>query len=151
VLLGALAEKLGGRRSTAAARPAAPAPAAPAPIPELREVVPSAGGPPVVSRLAKNPRLRTAVRRFASRLDEQLLAMEAAQTAGDLTELAALAHWLKGAGGTVGYDDFTAPARNLETFAKAGDARGAGAALREIRGFAERLVVPEGDGAQVAA
>ena len=153
VLLGTLAEKLGGRRTAAAPRPAAPAPApaAPPPIPELREVVQSAGGAPVVSRLANNPRLRTAVRRFASRLDEQLLAMEAALSAGDLTELAALAHWLKGAGGTVGYDDFTAPARNLESCAKAGDADGAVAALREIRGLAGRLVVPADDGAQVAA
>jgi HPt (histidine-containing phosphotransfer) domain-containing protein len=77
--------------------------------------------------------------------------MDAARNAGDFKELANLAHWLKGAGGTVGYDDFTAPARNLETFAKAGDGQGADAALREIRGLALRLVAPEEDDAQVAA
>ena len=55
----------------------------------------------------------------------------------------ALAHWLKGAGGTVGYDDFTAPARNLETLSKAGDAQGTRAALDELRGLEARLVVPE--------
>jgi CheY-like chemotaxis protein len=152
VLLGTLAEKLGGRRvqGAPAARPIAPA-AAPAPIPELHDIVPSAGGPPVVSRLANHAKLRPAIRRFAGRLDEQLTAMAAAHSAGDFKELAALAHWLKGAGGTVGYDDFTAPARNLETLAKAGDANGADAALREIRGLALRLVAPEEDDAQVAA
>jgi CheY-like chemotaxis protein len=152
VLLGTLAEKLGGRRvqGAPAARPAAPAPA-PAPIPELHDVVPGADGPPVVSRLANHPKLRPAIRRFAGRLDEQLTAMDAARAAGDFQELTALAHWLKGAGGTVGYDDFTAPARNLETLAKAGDGTGADAALREIRGLALRLVAPEEDGAQVAA
>jgi HPt (histidine-containing phosphotransfer) domain-containing protein len=105
----------------------------------------------VVSRLATHPKLRPAIRRFTGRLDEQLIAMDGARNAGDFKELANLAHWLKGAGGTVGYDDFTAPARNLETFAKAGDGPGADAALREIRGLALRLVAPEEDDAQVAA
>ena len=34
-------------------------------------------------------------------------------------ELANLAHWLKGAGGTVGFDAFTEPALSLEQLAKA--------------------------------
>jgi PAS domain S-box-containing protein len=152
VLLGALAEKLGGRRvkGAAAPRPAAPPPAAAAPVPGLRDVVAGADGPPVVSRFANHPKLRPAVRRFAGRLDEQLSAMDAALAAGDLKELTALAHWLKGAGGTVGYDDFTAPARNLEMLAKGGDAQGAVAALREVRGLARRLVPPDDDDAQAA-
>jgi len=154
VLLGTLAEKLGGRRGRAAAAPMAPARPAPAPQPVFatsHDDAPGADGPPVVSRLASHPKLRPAIRRFAGRLDEQLLAMDAARTAGDYQELTALAHWLKGAGGTVGYDDFTAPARNLETLAKAGDGQGADAALREIRGLALRMVAPEEDDAQVAA
>jgi PAS domain S-box-containing protein len=174
VLLGALAEKLGGRRvkaaaaapwaaapapatrttpaPAAAARFAAPASSASQPIPELRDVVAgAAAGPPIVSRLASHPKLRPAIGRFAGRLDEQLTAMDAALTASDFKELAALAHWLKGAGGTVGYDDFTVPARNLETLAKAGDAAGAVAALQEIRGLALRLEAPAEDDAQVAA
>jgi PAS domain S-box-containing protein len=152
VLLGALAEKLGGRRVQGA--PVAPARPAPAPQPVFAaslDDAPGADGPPVVSRLATHPKLRPAIRRFAGRLDEQLIAMDGARNAGDFKELANLAHWLKGAGGTVGYDDFTAPARNLETFAKAGDGPGADAALREIRGLALRLVAPEEDDAQVAA
>jgi CheY-like chemotaxis protein/nitrogen-specific signal transduction histidine kinase len=150
LLLGTLAKYLGGQRVQGAA-PKRVAPAASAAVPELREVVPSAGGAPVVSRFANHPRLRTAVRRFAERLDEQLVAMEAARGAGDFKDLAALAHWLRGAGGTVGYDDFTAPARDLESLAKAGDAEGTRAVLREVRALAQRLAVPEEDGAQAVA
>ncbi len=36
----------------------------------------------------------------------------------DYDELAGLAHWLKGAGSTVGYDEFTKPAARLENLAK---------------------------------
>jgi PAS domain S-box-containing protein len=165
ILLGTLAEKLGvGRRVKAAAQPPAAAPAAapahghaPAPaqaqMPVLDERIDlggAAGGPPVVSRFANHPRLRTAAYRFAARLGEQLDAMERAHAAGNFTELTALAHWLKGAGGTVGYDDFTAPARNLETLSKAGDAQGTRLALTELRGLEARLVVPEGVDAQAA-
>jgi PAS domain S-box-containing protein len=164
VLLGTLAEKLGaGRRVKAAAQPAfaepaaAPAPAAPAsapaPMPVLEERIDlgaGAAGPPVVSRFANHPRLRTAAARFAGRLGEQLDAMDRAHAAGNFVELTALAHWLKGAGGTVGYDDFTAPARNLETLAKAGDAQGTRAALAELRGLEARLVVPADADVQAA-
>ena len=160
VLLATLAEKLGvGKRVKAAAAPLArsdqgSAPA-PAQVPVLEERIDlgaaaAAGGPPVVSRFATHPRLRTAAYRFAARLGEQLDAMERAHAAGNFVELTALAHWLKGAGGTVGYDDFTAPARNLETLSKAGDTAGTKAALAELRGLEARLVVPEGVDAQAA-
>jgi len=162
VLLGTLAEKLGaGRRAKAAAAPAeqaAPAPAplsASIPVPVLEERIDlgpaaGAGGPPIVSRFANHPRLRSAAARFAGRLGEQLDAMERAHAAGNFVELTALAHWLKGAGGTVGYDDFTAPARNLETLAKAGDAQGTKAALAELRGLEARLAVPQDADVQAA-
>jgi PAS domain S-box-containing protein len=170
VLLGMLAEKLGGRRVQGAA-PAAAAAAAGIPVLDERvpaaapaatggtpRATPAADGPPavspafspVISRFANHPRLKTAARRFAARLDEQLQAMERAYAESDFVELTALAHWLKGAGGTVGYDDFTAPARNLETHAKAGDAPGTAAALAELRGLAARLEVPPEHDAQAA-
>jgi CheY-like chemotaxis protein len=166
VLLGTLAEKLGSGRRVKAAAPAAPAErpapavaqtptAAPAqaPMPVLEERIdfePATGGAPVVSRFANHPRLRSAAARFAGRLGEQLDAMDRAHAAADFVELTALAHWLKGAGGTVGYDDFTAPARNLETLAKAGDAQGTRAALAELRGLEARLVVPADADVQAA-
>jgi CheY-like chemotaxis protein/nitrogen-specific signal transduction histidine kinase len=156
VLLGTRAEKLGGRRVQGApAARIAPveeqpiAPAVPAVIPAAAASA-SADDSPVVSRLANHPRLRSAARKFAARLDEQLAAMELELRAGKFAELAALAHWLKGAGGTVGYDAFTVPARTLEGYAKAADGSGARTALDELHGLAKRMVVPEEEGAAAA-
>jgi PAS domain S-box-containing protein len=150
VLLGALAEKLGGRRVAGVPAPAAPMreqPPAATPAPAVAPAAAAGDTSPVVSRLANHPRLRAAARKFASRLDEQLAAMELELRAGKFPELAALAHWLKGAGGTVGYDAFTVPARTLETCAKAADGAGSRAALDELHGLARRMVVPDEEAA----
>jgi HPt (histidine-containing phosphotransfer) domain-containing protein len=130
--------------------PASP-PAAGSPLPAaggLRLVARQDSPPPegpVVSRLADRPRLRATVRQFAQRLGGNLQAMEAARQQGDLVELARLAHWLKGAGGTVGYDAFTEPAACLEQCAKAGSADQIQAVLAELNALAARMVVPKGD------
>jgi len=163
VLLGALAEKLGGKRVHG--EPAAPQPLAsqPAPIrPTTAQPTPveaarrtataaSAEGAPVLSSYANQQRMWPILGRFAARLDEQLTAMDQAYSELDFPNLAALAHWLKGAGGTVGYHAFTEPARTLETCAKAGDGPGANAALRELHHLAERLEVPGEEQAAPAA
>jgi len=150
VLLGALADKLGGRRvvGEAVTAAAAPAPADPPPAPPRAVPSPVAAqaagdeSTPVVSTYANQDRMWPILRKFAVRLESQVAAMEAAHRGGDMKELAALAHWLKGAGGTVGYHAFTVPARTLEDSAKAGDAAGSAAVLRELRHMAARLVVP---------
>jgi PAS domain S-box-containing protein len=104
----------------------------------------AAEGPPVVSRLASGgPRIRSTIAKFAGRLDEKLEEMDSAWQARDFTELAALAHWLKGSGGTVGYDDFTEPAKTLEELAKAMSEDGVDQALATLRGIAKRLVIPD--------
>jgi PAS domain S-box-containing protein len=153
VLLGTLAEKLGGRRVQGAPAPVEEQPVAPSASAAIAAPAASAVADhsPVVSRLANHPRLRSAARKFAARLDEQLAAMELELRAGKFPALAALAHWLKGAGGTVGYDAYTVPARTLESCAKAADASGARAALDELHGLAKRMVVPEEEGAVAAA
>ncbi|BCR04257.1 hybrid sensor histidine kinase/response regulator [Desulfuromonas versatilis] len=97
---------------------------------------------PVVSRLAGNQRLHNTLLSFVRKLDDQIVAMERALQAGKMPELADLAHWLKGAGGTVGYDAFTEPAANLEGFAMAGQADQAALALAEIKSLAQALVPP---------
>ncbi|HEV7802846.1 MAG TPA: response regulator [Burkholderiales bacterium] len=102
-------------------------------------------GPPVRSRLASNRRLRPAVRKFAGRLAEQMAAFEQAYSASDFTQLAQLGHWLKGAAGTVGYDDFTEPAMRLEDAARDGDLRDLGAAMAALRDLTARLEVPPED------
>jgi PAS domain S-box-containing protein len=149
VLLGALAEKLGGKRVhgepiAAQTAPVRPAGARPAPVEVASRAEPAhrAGDAPVVSSYANQQRMWSIMAKFAVRLAEQLEAMDQAYSALDFPNLAALAHWLKGAGGTVGYHAFTEPARTLETCAKAGDGPGADAALRELHHLAGRLVVP---------
>ncbi len=77
---------------------------------------------PIRSRLETNPRLHPVIKKFIQRMQAQLPLIEAAHDAGDFTELAGLAHWLKGAAGTVGFDAFTEPATELEQAAKAADA-----------------------------
>ena len=61
----------------------------------------------------------------------------------DFVEIAGLAHWLKGAGGTVGYDAFTEPAMKLEQAAKDGSTAETAAMLAEVRSLAARLVAPD--------
>lgn len=76
--------------------------------------------PPLVSRLgANNPRFKPIIEKFVMRLRDQMTAMESAWNNRDFDEVARLAHWLKGAGGTVGFDAFTEPAADLEQMAKA--------------------------------
>ena len=98
---------------------------------------------PIVSRLAGNRRLVPAVRRFAGRLEEQLDALDQAVRNREFVEIASLAHWLKGAAGTVGYDEFTEPATQLEQHAKAEAESRIGKLLSEIRSLSQRIVVPD--------
>jgi PAS domain S-box-containing protein len=138
-LMQTLAGLLGGERlergaaaSTDASPPPAPAGAAP-----------GSPGEPVRSSLAHNPRLRPTIRRFAARLDEQMRAFENAAAARNFPELAALAHWLKGAAGTVGYNDFTGPATRLEQAAHAGAAADLDGVMAELRALVARLESPQ--------
>jgi signal transduction histidine kinase/DNA-binding response OmpR family regulator len=147
-LLARLAQLLGGKRE-AGPKPATAAPTQSAPRGDL-EVTPqpsamppfSGAEVPVASRLADHPRLRAVVRKFAQQMPERMTAIEQAWSGRDFTTLAALAHWLKGSGGTAGYDAFTAPARALELAAKAQDDREAQVRVVELRLLVDRIVVP---------
>ncbi len=132
------------RRVTVDAGPAPTATTATATtIPQISaQAAPTEFTGPLVSRLASNERLVPAVRRFAGRLREQLDALDAAARNQDFVEVANLAHWLKGAGGTVGYDAFTEPAARLEQAAKASAVTETHGAIKELRALAERMVVP---------
>uniref|UniRef100_UPI003D81C17E Hpt domain-containing protein n=1 Tax=Trichloromonas sp. TaxID=3069249 RepID=UPI003D81C17E len=100
---------------------------------------------PIVSRLAGNPRLHRTIRMFIARLEEKIVVMDQAVATENMAELASLAHWLKGAGGTVGFDDFTEPAASLEHLAKAGESAAAAAALEKVRALALAIAAPEGE------
>ena len=98
---------------------------------------------PVVSSLpADNPRFRTLIQRFSRRLVEQLVAMETALKREDFDTLTNLGHWLKGAGGTVGFDHFTKPAEALEAAAKARDPKESEIALEKLRQLSRRITIP---------
>jgi HPt (histidine-containing phosphotransfer) domain-containing protein len=107
-------------------------------------------GEPIVSRLADHPRLSRVVRTFGRTLPGKLAAMRVALDSGRLDDLADLAHWLKGAGGTVGFDVFFEPAREFERLARAGDAAELERVMRQIQALARRIVIPHGEAAEVA-
>jgi PAS domain S-box-containing protein len=125
------------------ARTPAPEPAASAPAPRVAVELPPDDGAPLVSSLGlPADRIGPLIERFAVRMDQQLDAMQEALDAKDSRALAELAHWLKGSGGTIGFDAFTAPARSLEAAARDEDMEHAGAWLARIRGLRARIAVP---------
>ncbi|HET8749069.1 MAG TPA: response regulator [Ramlibacter sp.] len=108
---------------------------------DLSDAEPEEG--PIRSRFADNARLVPIVRKFAARLQQQMDLTRGAFESGDLPEVERLAHWLAGAAGTVGYDAFTEPARELEAAAKAGDSETTSGVLQRIARMAAQLEVPE--------
>jgi CheY-like chemotaxis protein/HPt (histidine-containing phosphotransfer) domain-containing protein len=153
-LLQTLAEILAVQQSEHAVAPGgSPEPSnAPEPAAAANSAGDEPGEPPIVSRLpTSNPRFLAIVQKFVSRLEEQLLEMENACRDRDYEKLAALAHWLKGSGGTVGFDAFTEPAQRLEQLAKTKLGVECQAVVRELRDLADRIVVPEGKDAPAPA
>ena len=61
----------------------------------------------------------------------------------DYPEIARFAHWLRGSAGSMGYDDFTAPAIALEAAAKSGKMEQVARVLAEVRQMAQRVVAPD--------
>ena len=106
---------------------------------------------PIVSRLAKNKRLQPTILSFIEKLDQKVASMEVALEKEDMSELANLAHWLKGAGGTVGFDDFTQPAADLEFCAKADHVAKASLKFNEVKSLASAIVPPVIDTKENAA
>ena len=100
---------------------------------------------PVISKLANHPKLKTAVVKFVDKLDNEFVKLETAMQYGDMAELQRLAHWLKGAAGTVGYHDFTEPAALLESQAKQGHISQAEKTLLQIAALVQAIVRPDGE------
>ncbi|HVZ43499.1 MAG TPA: ATP-binding protein [Ramlibacter sp.] len=98
---------------------------------------------PIRSRFAMNARLAPIVRKFPARLAELLATARAAKDSGDMAQLARVAHALAGGAGTLGYDAFTQPARELEAHARAGETGEAARLLLDIEGMSARVEVPQ--------
>jgi PAS domain S-box-containing protein len=96
----------------------------------------------LVSRLlTSDAEFREIVEQFVVRLREQIAAMRIAVVGGDLRELARLAHWLKGTGGTAGFPELTERARELEQFARELKIDDARHAVRQLEQMAGRIVI----------
>ena len=82
------------------------------------DATPDETEPKLVSSLpADFPELDSMVNDFAARLNQKIEEFLAALNCRDFEKLAQLAHWLKGTGGTIGFDEFTEKAGHLEKLA----------------------------------
>lgn len=95
------------------------------------------------SRLHHHPKFRVVAQTFADQLPARRAAIEEAWTKRDRQAMAALGHWLKGSGGTAGFDEFTNPARKLEQLAREGDLQALEQAVTDILEMIDRVVRPE--------
>jgi HPt (histidine-containing phosphotransfer) domain-containing protein len=86
--------------------------------------------------------LRQVVGKFALQMPGRMQAIEDAWSARDFEAIASLAHWLKGSGGTTGFDAFTQPALTLEQLAKARDEEHMAEVVVQLRRLVENIVVP---------
>lgn len=88
-----------------------------------------------------DPDYRRIVEVFVERLRQKVSQMNEAAAQSNHAALAELAHWLKGAGGTAGFDAFTKPAIDLQTSARAGDHRTIERSLQEIVALCQRITM----------
>jgi len=104
----------------------------------------AAGAAPLVSTLAqRDPRFKPTVDDFVTRCKDRVPEFEESLKSEDFDNLASLAHWLKGSGGTVGFSEFVEPSASLEQFAKANDVGGCEAAMTELHALWHRLPGPD--------
>ena len=89
-----------------------------------------------------DPDFREIVEEFIERLQQQLAALQRAFELRDYPEVASLAHWLKGAGGTAGFPAFTQPARRLESLAEDKQCEEIEATLDDLLNLAQSIALP---------
>jgi PAS domain S-box-containing protein len=90
----------------------------------------------------EDPDFLEIVQEFTDRLHDQLGEMQKAFEHQELESLASLAHWLKGSGGTAGFNAFTSPAAKLEKLAKEKRLAEVAAALADVQDMGRRVVRP---------
>jgi signal transduction histidine kinase/DNA-binding response OmpR family regulator len=97
---------------------------------------------PIKSTLPMDdPDFRALAQEFAVSLPDRVTALRKAADAGDLDEVARLAHWLRGVAGSVGFAAFTAPAAELEQSARTGFTAGIDELVGQIEALAGRVTV----------
>jgi PAS domain S-box-containing protein len=89
-----------------------------------------------------DPDFREVVLEFVDRLDQRLDELQTAWEQRELSQIATLAHWLKGSGGTAGFNAFTAPARKLEQLAKTESLDQIEQTIQDLRDLAASIDAP---------
>ncbi|MCC9601690.1 PAS domain S-box protein [Stieleria sp. JC731] len=96
----------------------------------------------IKSELPTNdPVFRDIVEQFLQTFESKMGLLEKAWDQSDFDELGRIAHWLRGAAGTVGYHCFTDPAAELEQVAVARSSNGSREKLDVIQDLRSRLTV----------
>ncbi len=80
---------------------------------------------------------------FIERMDARLMGMLSMIQRSDFENLESEAHWLKGAGGTVGFPDLTEPSRDLMNAARQSDIQRCQELIQVILEIRQRIVLPE--------
>ena len=83
------------------------------------------------------------VKDFVPTIAKKLAEMKVCLDNSDFEELAGLAHWLKGAGGTCGFNEFYQPSLDLETTAKASKLKASITQYEKLLALSKRIWVPE--------
>jgi HPt (histidine-containing phosphotransfer) domain-containing protein len=91
-----------------------------------------------------DPDFREIVEEFVDRFREKLAQMHAAAGSQNYQQLQALAHWLRGAGGTAGFKILSTVATRLQEAITGGDDAGVRGALAELEGLSGRILLPVG-------
>ncbi len=139
VLLRTIAGLLGGVQVPTGAALMKPEPA---PIATAEQ--PPTAMEPVRSRLHDHPKLKIVAQSFVDTLDTRKAAIRQAWEDRNYESLASLGHWLKGTGGTAGFDVFTGPARSMEAAAQARSEAELEVLIAELLDLADRVVGPIG-------
>jgi PAS domain S-box-containing protein len=92
----------------------------------------------VSSSLPPDEEILPIVAEFAERLRERLREFDDANQAGDIAKLNELGHWLAGAAGTVGFDDFVEASRELE-YSDGGDVERTADLINFINQLTDRI------------
>ncbi len=99
---------------------------------------------PIYSSLPDEEEFRAIVADFVPQVELKLQKIEAAINQRDYRKIAELAHWLKGAGGTCGFQAFNDPSHELENAAKTEDIEACQMCLELLVALAQRIVVTGG-------
>ena len=139
-----MADLLGGQNLADSADPAPELDAGSSALHELVSALPIDTTPIHSTLPAGNEKYRQLIIQFVTRLEERLKTVQQAFSKRDFASVADFAHWLKGAGGSIGFNAFTEPASKLENLARTGDnTEDIGQVIDNLRSVANRLVIPD--------